>query len=255
MLRLSMLPLGLSAALSVMTSPSAHANPYGYQQQRYQAATYDQPLNYPAQPQPRYIPQPRYDSRRPVQHFVQYQQPYYQPVGYQADYQTETTPPAHYAPQPSRLLPFQQSAQYAPPITERIIIQAPQKQALPPVRRAILDRAHQVLGVKYKYGGNSVREGLDCSALIQLTHKPIGRSIPRTAAEQSRASRTILRQELRPGDLIFFNTLGRGVSHVGIYVKNGSFIHAASGGGRVMVDNLSKSYWQKRIVKYGTFVG
>lgn len=255
MLRLSILPVGLSALISIITSPSAHANPYGYQQ-RYQpqATAYMQRAAYPAQP--RYVAQPNYGVRRPVQQFEPYQQPYYQEVAYQPEYPAEIVPPAQYAPQPRRFLPFQQSAQYAEPLaTERIIMQAPQQRPLPAERRAILDRAHQVLGVRYKYGGNSVREGLDCSALIQLTHKPLGRSIPRTAAEQSRASRTISRQELRPGDLIFFNTLGKGVSHVGIYVKNGNFIHAASGGGRVMVDNLSKSYWQKRIVKYGTFVG
>lgn len=251
MLRLSIFPVGLSALVSMMTTPSAHANPYGHQQ-HYQQTVYVQPASYPVQP--RYIPQPNYGVRRPVQRFEHYQQPYYPPVGYQADYPAEIIPAPQYAPPPRRLLPFQQSAQYAPPV-ERIMIQTPQQQPMPAERRVILDRAHQVLGVRYKYGGNSVREGLDCSALIQLTHKPLGRSIPRTAAEQSRASRTISRKELRPGDLIFFNTLGKGVSHVGIYVKNGNFIHAASGGGRVMVDNLSKSYWQKRIVKYGTFVG
>ena len=77
--------------------------------------------------------------------------------------------------------------------------------------------------------------------------------IPRTAAQQSRASRTINRGQLRPGDMIFFKTNGRHINHVGIYLGNGRFIHAASGGGKVMTDDLRKSYWQKRLHKYGTF--
>ncbi len=253
MLRLSTLPLGVSALLSLTISTMAYANPSTNQWGQYQQPVYNQRANY-APPQGYARSQPQYP--------VQYQPPRYQQAAYRppqmANYYPEEIIPQQqqYHPRPAqRLLPFQQSVQYAPPVEQRIMVQAPRTGTLPPERRAILDLAHQVLGVRYKYGGNSIREGLDCSSLIQLTHKPLGRKIPRTAAEQSKASRTIARQQLRPGDLIFFNTLGKGVSHVGIYLKNGNFIHAASGGGRVMVDNLSKSYWQKRIVKYGTFVG
>ena len=73
----------------------------------------------------------------------------------------------------------------------------------------------------------------------------------REAAEQSRASRTISFNQMRPGDLIFFRTSGSSVNHVGIYTGRGQFIHAASGGAKVSVDNLSRSYWQQRLVKFG----
>lgn len=123
-----------------------------------------------------------------------------------------------------------------------------------PMRRALLAQAYQSLGVRYKYGGTTPNEGFDCSGLTSFVYKQgNGIRLPRTAAEQSRASRTISFEQMRPGDLIFFRTSGSGVNHVGIYVGRGDFIHAASGGGRVTLDNLSKTYWQQRLVKFGTF--
>jgi len=121
-------------------------------------------------------------------------------------------------------------------------------------RRAILDSAFSALGVKYRWGGNSRREGFDCSGFTKFAYKNANITIPRVSREQSRASRTLRRQDLRPGDMIFFKTSGRVVNHVGIYIGNGQFIHAASGGGKVTIDDLRKDYWQKRLVKYGTFV-
>ena len=124
-----------------------------------------------------------------------------------------------------------------------------------PARRALLSQAHQVLGVRYKYGGETPYEGFDCSGLTQYVYRHAnGFTLPRTAAEQSQASRTISFNEMKPGDLIFFRTSGTKVNHVGIYVGRGQFIHAASGGGRVSVDTLSKTYWQQRLVKFGTFM-
>ncbi len=123
-----------------------------------------------------------------------------------------------------------------------------------PMRRALLAQAYQSLGVRYKYGGTTPREGFDCSGLTSFVYQQgNGLRLPRTAAEQSRASRTISFEQMRPGDLIFFRTSGSSVNHVGIYVGRGDFIHAASGGGRVTIDNLSKTYWQQRLVKFGTF--
>lgn len=134
----------------------------------------------------------------------------------------------------------------------------PQQSYLPPYinadRQYIIERAKSALGVRYKYGGNSFREGLDCSSLIQYAYRGLPIKVPRVSAQQSRKSRTIPRSAVRPGDLIFFNTSGRGVSHVGIYLGDGRFIHAASGGGKVTIDDLRKRYWQKRIVKYGTYL-
>lgn len=120
-----------------------------------------------------------------------------------------------------------------------------------PQRHALLTAAHRSMGVPYRYGGTSPKSGFDCSGFTQHSYQSINVNIPRTAAQQSAASRTIRRQDLRPGDMIFFKTSGRKVNHVGIYVGNGKFIHSASGGGRVTTDDLRKNYWQKRLHKYG----
>jgi cell wall-associated NlpC family hydrolase len=124
-----------------------------------------------------------------------------------------------------------------------------------PARRALLAQAHRSLGIPYKLGGETPREGFDCSGLTQFIYKQgNGITLPRTAAEQSRASHTISFEQMRPGDLIFFHTSGRDVNHVGIYIGRGNFIHAASGGGKVTIDNLSKTYWQQRLAKFGSFM-
>ncbi len=124
-----------------------------------------------------------------------------------------------------------------------------------PARHALLSQAHHVLGIRYKYGGETPNQGFDCSGLTQYVYRNAnGIVIPRTAAQQSQASRTISFQQMKPGDLIFFRTSGRKINHVGIYIGRGQFIHAASGGGKVTIDNLSKSYWQQRLVKFGTFM-
>jgi cell wall-associated NlpC family hydrolase len=121
-------------------------------------------------------------------------------------------------------------------------------------RQRIIAAAKQQLGIKYRWGGNTPRQGFDCSGFTKHAMKALGTSIPRTAAQQSKASRTISRRDLKPGDMIFFKTSGRYVNHVGIYLGDGHFIHAASGGGKVTTDDLRKSYWQKRLHKYGTFL-
>lgn len=125
---------------------------------------------------------------------------------------------------------------------------------LSPARQKIIQAANRQMGIKYRWGGNTPREGFDCSGFTKFAHNYLNVKIPRTAAEQSRASRTISRRDLRPGDMIFFKTTGSRVNHVGIYLGDGRFIHAASGGGKVMTDDLRKNYWQKRLVKYGTFL-
>lgn len=124
-----------------------------------------------------------------------------------------------------------------------------------PVRRALLAQAYQNLGIRYVLGGETPYEGFDCSGLTQFVYKNgYGINLPRTAAEQERASRTLSFEQMRPGDLIFFRTGGRDINHVGIYIGRGEFIHAASGGGKVVTDSLSKTYWQQRLAKFGSFL-
>jgi cell wall-associated NlpC family hydrolase len=103
------------------------------------------------------------------------------------------------------------------------------------------------LGVPYRRGGNDAETGFDCSGFVRAIYQQTaGLLLPRRAAEQAAATQTIDKNELKPGDLVFFNTMRRAFSHVGIYVGNGKFIHAPKPGGEVRVDDMGASYWTKR---------
>jgi cell wall-associated NlpC family hydrolase len=111
----------------------------------------------------------------------------------------------------------------------------------------IVLRALGLLGVNYRFGGNTVETGLDCSGLVRLVFQEAkGLVLPRRAEEIGRAAQSIDPQQLAPGDLVFFNTLRRSFSHVGIYIGNNQFVHAPSSGGAVRVENMTQSYWAKR---------
>ena len=103
------------------------------------------------------------------------------------------------------------------------------------------------LGVPYKRGGNSAETGFDCSGFVRATYEQtIGLVLPRRASEQAAATQTIDRSELKPGDLVFFNTMRRAFSHVGIYVGDGKFIHAPRAGAQVRVEDMREAYWKTR---------
>jgi cell wall-associated NlpC family hydrolase len=103
------------------------------------------------------------------------------------------------------------------------------------------------LGVPYRRGGNTAESGFDCSGFVRAIYQQTaGLLLPRRAAEQAAATETIDKNELKPGDLVFFNTMRRAFSHVGIYVGNGKFIHAPKPGGEVRVEDMGASYWAKR---------
>jgi len=109
--------------------------------------------------------------------------------------------------------------------------------------------AMNFLGVRYKLGGNSVENGFDCSGFTRhIFEMSVGLVLPRRADEQARDSSlsAIRREELKPGDLVFFNTMRRTFSHVGIYVGEGKFIHAPRTGSAVRVEDMRDSYWAKR---------
>lgn len=107
--------------------------------------------------------------------------------------------------------------------------------------------AMSVIDAEYRYGGNSPRNGIDCSGLVRYVYKNAwGAELPRTAASISEVSQRIGRDELRPGDLVFYNTQKRPFSHVGIYLGDNKFVHAPSKGKRVRVDNMDSRYWQVR---------
>ncbi|MHB1200420.1 MAG: C40 family peptidase [Polaromonas sp.] len=112
---------------------------------------------------------------------------------------------------------------------------------------ALVVDAMGFLGVPYKRGGNTVETGFDCSGFVRAIYEQsVGLLLPRTAEQQAAATERIDKTELRPGDLVFFNTLQRAFSHVGIYVGDGNFIHSPKPGAEVRVENMSVRYWQSR---------
>jgi cell wall-associated NlpC family hydrolase len=103
------------------------------------------------------------------------------------------------------------------------------------------------LGVPYKFGGNNAETGFDCSGFVRAVfEESLGKVLPRRADEQAAATLPIERTELKPGDLVFFNTMRRAFSHVGIYVGDGKFIHSPRAGSTVRLEDMRKSYWETR---------
>lgn len=155
-------------------------------------------------------------------------------------------------------------------LVSSLIFAAPEEEQAPAVKRAselaslmqlgdqmktsagektnqMLGQAMTLLGVPYKRGGSSAETGFDCSGFVRHIYETsIGRLLPRRADEQAKATDKIDRSELNPGDLVFFNTMRRTFSHVGIYLGDGKFIHAPSAGKAVRVDDLRAAYWTKR---------
>lgn len=110
----------------------------------------------------------------------------------------------------------------------------------------VVERALSYIGVPYRFAGYS-ETGLDCAGLIHRTYADLGIEVPRTAAALFRKGEDVDPDSLEPGDLVFFrNTYKRGISHVGIYIGDGQFVHAASSPRRVVVDNLDLNYFTRR---------
>lgn len=122
------------------------------------------------------------------------------------------------------------------------------------VRQTVSNKASELvvnamgfLGVPYKRGGNTVETGFDCSGFVRAMYEQsIGLILPRRAEQQAAATQNIDRTDLQPGDLVFFNTMRRAFSHVGIYVGEGKFIHSPKPGAEVRVESMNMSYWQHR---------
>ena len=103
-----------------------------------------------------------------------------------------------------------------------------------------------LIGVDYVYGGETPEGGLDCSGLVRHVFQQVtGVTLPRTSKEQSRVGKPVARADLKPGDLVFFNTRRFAFSHVGIYLGDDRFIHAPSRGSEVEIAELNNSYWRK----------
>ena len=107
--------------------------------------------------------------------------------------------------------------------------------------------ALSLIGIHYKRGGNTPERGLDCSGLVRYVFKESGgKELPRTSAEISKVGERVEKEDLQPGDLVFFKTLKHAFSHVGIYLGDNKFVHAPAAGGKVRIESMDLQYWKKR---------
>lgn len=114
-------------------------------------------------------------------------------------------------------------------------------------RAELTMRAIDLIGIRYRYGGDSPASGFDCSGFVRYVFKDVWDTrLPRSSAEISLVGRKIRPADLEPGDLVFYNTLRRPYSHVGIYIGENRFIHAPASGGRVRIESMDLDYWKKR---------
>lgn len=111
----------------------------------------------------------------------------------------------------------------------------------------LINRAMEVIGVRYRWDSELPQSGLDGSSFVGYVFKDkLGFLLPRKSTQMSRVGKPVNRDELQPGDLVFFNTMRLTFSHVGIYVGDNKFIHSPSKGTNVRVDDLGSLYWDKR---------
>jgi cell wall-associated NlpC family hydrolase len=140
------------------------------------------------------------------------------------------------------------SAPQTPVAAGRIALEA--RPADASVGGAIADLAMGMVGTRYRYGGTDPVEGFDCSGLVFYAYGQAGYDVPRTAQELFRAVRKIAVREADPGDLMFFQDQTK-LSHVGIYVGDGLFVHAPASGQNVAIASLDSAYYQEHLVAVG----
>jgi cell wall-associated NlpC family hydrolase len=121
------------------------------------------------------------------------------------------------------------------------------------VRDSVAMLALSMIGVRYKYGGANPREGFDCSGLVYYTYMSNGQAVPRTSQEQFSAARKIPLEDALAGDLLFFQDQER-LSHVGIYLGDGRFVHAPSSGDAVRIAAIDSPYYQRHLVAVGSLL-
>lgn len=121
------------------------------------------------------------------------------------------------------------------------------------LRPNVVSTALSMKGRPYRYGGNTPT-GFDCSGLIHYSFRQAGVVVPRTSYDQYKASSPVYIGRIQPGDLLFFRINGTFVSHVGLYIGDNRFVHAAGKSKHVRIDTLDSNYWQKRLVGAGTLL-
>ena len=113
--------------------------------------------------------------------------------------------------------------------------------------RDVIPYAKSLIGTPYHYGGDSPRTGFDCSGFVRHVYfHARGVQLPRSAKDMSRVGQRLKATQLQPGDLVFFNTLGKPYSHVGIYLGDAQFIHSPTTGKKVEIVDMKMRYWQER---------
>jgi cell wall-associated NlpC family hydrolase len=122
------------------------------------------------------------------------------------------------------------------------------------LRTSLVSHARKYMGVRYQYS-QSNENGFDCSGYVKYVYGNFGYSLPRSSFDQYKQSRHVKAVEALPGDLVFFVTRGKKVSHVGIYLGDNQFIHSPSKGKSVSVSNLDEGYYKKHLAGFGTYLG
>ncbi len=108
--------------------------------------------------------------------------------------------------------------------------------------------AERFVGIPYRWGGDTVVEGMDCSGFARAVYNLCGVNIPRTSQEQFKVGEAVAREDLKDGDLVFFGAAEDQINHVGIYVGNGRFVHAPRRGDDIKISSLDESYFTKKFV-------
>ena len=132
-------------------------------------------------------------------------------------------------------------------IDQYYIVRPQRKYSHSRTRNKIVQTAKSFLGMPYKWGGSSPREGFDCSGLTMVVYRLNGLNLPRNSRQQWREGVSIKRSRLMKGDLVFFATTGKKrISHVGIYTGNGTFIHAPGRGKKIRTAKITSQYYKKK---------
>ncbi len=121
------------------------------------------------------------------------------------------------------------------------------------LRTSLVTNAMKYIGVSYHYS-QSNENGFDCSGYVKYVYGNFGYSLPRSSYDQYKQSRRLKANKARPGDLVFFVTRGKKISHVGIYLGNNKFIHAPGKGKSVSISNLDEVYYKKHLAGFGTYL-
>lgn len=116
----------------------------------------------------------------------------------------------------------------------------------------VVKTARQQIGVPYRYGGSTPR-GFDCSGLVHYAYQRAGIEVPRTTGGLLRRAHRVPLSQLRPGDVLFFRVAPPKISHVGIYIGHGRFVHSPSSGKSVSYASLNDQYWSRHIISAGRF--